>query len=625
MPDAIPTKRVPHKILYDQRPNYTRPALELSEQVRRDLLGHLAFLYGQEKAQACMPEMERILKVHHAFKSQELRELLERRDPEHLFSEKDMIMITYGDMIGGGGGTPLAVLARACDEHMIAPDILHILPFFPYSSDRGFSVVDFRRVDPRLGTWEDIHRLAGRYRLMFDGVLNHISAHSDAFHQFLDGDPELQDFFIAYESPDDLTQDQRSKIFRPRVSDILTPFMTINGVRYLWTTFSPDQIDLNYRNPKVLLSVVEALLFYIRQGADLLRLDAVTYIWAEPGTECVHLEQTHEIVKLLRTVVEAVAPGAALVTETNVPHADNVSYFGNGRDEAHMVYNFALPPLVLHAIYRQDASRLAAWAAELEPPSDATAFFNILDTHDGVGLMGVRDLLPPEEVNFIVDRARANGALVSMKTMEGGGEEPYEINSTWWSALNHHGGEDQDLQVDRYLASRSVALALKGVPGVYLHGALGSSSDLEAYRQTGHNRDVNRGTVDLKVLAAQASDPYSRLGRLAPRLSHLQVTRVSQKAFDPHGKQLVLRAPAPVLALLRVSPDGGQRLLALTNVSARKVAFTLELPPEARGAGTWLDLVGAADLEEKNGALALELRPYQVMWLRPRGEAGAPN
>ncbi|MCB2192479.1 MAG: alpha-glucosidase C-terminal domain-containing protein, partial [Deltaproteobacteria bacterium] len=354
------------------------------------------------------------------------------------------------------------------------------------------------------------------------------------------------------------------------------------------------------------------------------RLDAVTYIWAEPGTECIHLEQTHEIVKLLRTVVAAAAPGVALVTETNVPHADNISYFGNAYDEAHMVYNFALPPLVLHAIYRQSAKVLTAWAADLEPPSDATAFFNILDTHDGIGLMGVKQILPSEEVEFIVDCAKANGALVSMKTVEGGGEEPYEINSTWWSAINHEGGEDHELQVERYLASRAVALALKGVPGVYIHGALGSSSDLEAYQRTGHKRDVNRGTVNLAVLEAEFEDPSSRLGRLGPRISHLQVTRVSQKAFHPHGVQMVLQAPEQVFALLRVSPDGSERLLSFINLSAAKVSFDLELPGPAKGAGTWHDLVQQGQVQENGGKLKLALEPYQVMWLRPQGEPGAP-
>jgi sucrose phosphorylase len=620
----MPHNPVFTKPLYDPDPDYTRPRLEISQAARQDLLSHLRFLYGQAAAEANLPELERIIQVHHAYKPPELRGQEAERASRPLFSQDDMILITYGDMIAGGEGTPLAVLAQACDAYMEAPNILHILPFFPYSSDRGFSVVDFHRVDPRLGTWDDIRRLAGRYRLMFDGVLNHVSARSEVFQDFLAGKPEVQDFFIAYNSPDELTPDQRSKIFRPRVSDILTPFMTINGPRYVWTTFSADQIDLNYRNPQVLLEVVDALLFYIRQGADLLRLDAVTYIWAEPGTECVHLEQTHEIVKLLRTVVDLAAPGVALVTETNVPHQDNVAYFGDGSNEAHMVYNFALPPMVLHAIYRGEARRLAAWAAGLETPGPDTHFFNILDTHDGIGLMGVKDILPPAEIDFIVETARAHGALVSLKTVEGGGQEPYEINSTWWSAMNpEDSGEDPELQMARYLASRAVALSLKGVPGVYLHGVLGSSNDLETYRQTGHKRDVNRATVDIRRLEEEWSRPGSRLRRLSPRLRHLQLIRVSRPAFHPQGSQEVLSAPDQVLALLRTSPAKDESILALINLSSQPVSLGLSLPPAVARAGRWRDLVGGGEFASSNGELTLELAPYQVAWLTPVGEAGA--
>ena len=226
---------------------------------------------------------------------------------------------------------------------------LHILPFFPYSSDRGFSIIDFETVDPQLGTWADIEDIEGRFQLMFDGVINHVSSKSRWFQEFLNGDRYYGKFFISYEDPDALTTAQRQVIFRPRTSDILTPFNTINGTRYVWTTFSRDQVDLNYHNPEVLLRVLEILLVYVRHGADIIRLDAITYIWAEPGTPCVHLQQTHAIVKLFRDVLDAVAPTVALITETNVPHKENISYFGNGCDEAQMVYNFALPPLVLHA------------------------------------------------------------------------------------------------------------------------------------------------------------------------------------------------------------------------------------------------------------------------------------
>jgi len=618
----MPHDPVPPKVLYDADPDYTRPRLEITPEHRQDFLRHLSLLYGRQEAEGLLPELERIIQVHHAHKPAALRELEPARLNRPMFSQGDMILITYGDMIAGGEGTPLAVLAQACESFVQAPDILHILPFFPYSSDRGFSVVDFKRVDPRLGSWDDVHRLASRYRLMFDGVLNHISARSEMFQDFLAGRPEVREFFIAYDSPDDLTPEQRSKIFRPRVSDILSPFMTINGMRYVWTTFSPDQIDLNYRHPPVLLGVVNALLFYIRQGADLLRLDAVTYIWAEPGTECVHLEQTHEIVKLLRTVVELAAPGVALITETNVPHADNVAYFGDGLDEAHMVYNFALPPLVLHAVYRGDASRLAAWAADLEPPSPDTFFFNILDTHDGIGLMGVKEILPPKEIDFIVDSAESRGALISLKTVEGGGQEPYEINSTWWSAVNGSGGgEDLQLQVARFLASRAVALSLKGVPGIYLHGALASDNDLETFRRTQHKRDLNRATIDLEELDRQARRPGSRLGALGPRLRHMQLTRVTQAAFHPQGAQKVLSGPAEVLALLRTSPEGNEHLLALINLAGRPVAVDMELPDEVAEVERWRDLVPGIDLGSTDGRLVLELAPYRVAWLRPRGEA----
>ncbi|MCB2227249.1 MAG: alpha-glucosidase C-terminal domain-containing protein [Desulfarculaceae bacterium] len=615
----MPHDPVPPKVHYDADPDYTRPRLEIGAEHREHFLSLLGFLYGPDTAAKLLPQLERVIQVHHAYKPEALRALEPGRLARPMFSQGDMILITYGDMITGGDGTPLATLAAAADKYMEAPDILHILPFFPYSSDRGFSVVDFKEVDPRLGSWDDIHRLAGRYRLMFDGVLNHLSARSRVFQDFLAGRPDVQKFFISYDSPDELTPDQRSKIFRPRVSDILTPFTTINGTRWVWTTFSADQIDLNYRHPPVLLEVVDALLFYIRQGADLLRLDAVTYIWAEPGTECVHLPQTHAIVKLLRAVVELAAPGVALITETNVPHADNVSYFGNGSDEAHMVYNFALPPLVLHAIYRGDASYLAAWAADLEPPSDDAYFFNILDTHDGIGLMGVKEILPPEELEFIEESAKANGALISYKTVEGRGEEPYEINSTWWSALNGPDG-DMERNVERYVASRAVPLSLKGVPGVYLHGAVGSENDMTTYERTHHKRDVNRATVDLRRLEREWDHPGTKINLLGRRMRHLRLLRVAQPAFHPQGRQQVLAAPRPVLALLRTSPDGAEHLLALINLSGQAVHLELPLPKEVAGVERWRDLVGGDEVATLGGKLELELRPYRVAWLRPLRE-----
>ena len=345
------------KSVHNQEPDYTRHLLDIPPEVHKRMFDRLCFLYGDSVAKVYMLELERILKVYYAYKPKELIDNEKNIEPTERFTEEDVILITYGDLLRGKEHSPLATLAKFCDTYLKGTiNTLHILPFFPYSSDRGFAIIDFETVDPNLGSWQDIEDLENRYQLMFDGVINHVSSKCRWFQEFLDGNSSFKDFFTAFDSPDDLTPEQRKLIFRPRTSDILTEFMTINGPKYAWTTFSHDQIDLNFKNPEVLMRVIEILLLYVRYGADIIRLDAVTFLWDQPGTCGVHLEQTHEIIKLLRDILDVVAPGVALITETNVPHQENISYFGNGHDEAQMVYNFALPPLVLHTFYTEDTT-----------------------------------------------------------------------------------------------------------------------------------------------------------------------------------------------------------------------------------------------------------------------------
>ena len=274
----------------------------------------------------------------------------------------------------------------------------------------------------------------------------------------------------------------------------------MKGEKHVWTTFSEDQIDLNFRNPSVLMRIVEAhCSFYVRQGADIIRLDAVTYIWREPGTDCVHLPETHEVVKLLRDVIDAVAPSVALITETNVPHEDNISYFGNGYDEAHMVYNFRVAAAGTAYSCTPAMQQLSQnGPIDLKIDSDTATFFNMLDTHDGIGLMGVKGILSKEEIDYIIQRALLNGAYISYKMKEDRTEEPYEINCTWWSALNSDTA-DEDMRFSgapllRFPKYR--CRSLRGVPGVYVHGALGTSNDHSVVEASGHNRDINRKVVD---------------------------------------------------------------------------------------------------------------------------------
>ena len=613
------SNQINHIPYYDE-PDYTRPPLEVPPDVREDLFVRLRFLYGEAEAKQWMPELERILKVHHAHKPQEMIEAEKIFDPKERFTEKDMMLITYGDLVHGEEHSPLATLYKFVDTHNLgAINTLHILPFFPYSSDRGFAVVDFQRVDPKLGTWEDIRSMGWRYDLMFDGVLNHCSSRSRMFREFCNGNPYYKKFFISYTSPEDLTPDQRSKIFRPRTSDILTRFDTIEGPKWVWTTFSEDQIDLNFRNPAVLMRIIEGLLFYVRQGADIIRLDAVTYIWAEPGTECVHLPETHEIVKILRDVMDVVAPGVALITETNVPHEDNISYFGNGYNEAHMVYNFPLPPLVLYTFYKEDATALSQWAQGMGNPSEVATFFNILDTHDGIGLMGVKGILSEEDISLIIKKAKEHGAYISYKMTEDRTTEPYEINTTWWSAINYdNSNEDMVLQVKRYIASRSISLVLQGVPGIYAHGAIGSSSDHELVKRTNHKRDVNRGVIDSKMVTERLKDPNSTVSHLRKRGSKLNLTRTRQRAFHPHGEQQILMVSPEVFTVLRTSPEGDQHILTVTNVTKRRAQIEISLSDLNIKETRWYDLLAEKDWMAENNKISATLEPYDVIWLQPK-------
>jgi len=588
------------------------------------MYGRLRSLYGTKAAKLAMQELVRLLKVHHAYETGDTADTERPYEPAQRFSEQDMILIAYGDMIRAKECAPLRALADFLElarrrGHLF--NTVHILPFFPSSSDRGFSVTNFRVVDTHMGSWADIGHLGESYNLMFDAVFNHTSARSSAFVEMLGGNPDYQDFAVAFRSRDELTPAQRHMIRRPRTSNILTRFHSINGPVWVWTTFSPDQIDLNYRNPKVLLHVIDTLLLYVRKGADLVRLDAVTYLWDEPGTSSANLPQTHEIVKLFRDVLDIAAPHVALVTETNVPHQENISYFGNGRDEAQMVYNFALPPLVLHAFYREDCSHLARWARNLEYPSPTTTFLNVLDTHDGIGLPGVANILPPEEIAFLVRCARQHGAFVSYRTAEGGGEVPYEINTTWYSALNmENSGEERAFQVKRFTASRSIALALRGVPGVYFHGLIGSRNDVQLALRTKVKRNVNRAPLDAAVLAKNFAEPGSKLSLIHDQLGRLLEMRVRHKAFHPNGAQRIMPAPGAVFAVLRSSPRGDEHILALTNVTSRPCRLDIPLEKVGITESNWYDLVAGRGWMASNHTLTVQMQPYDVMWLTPFGE-----
>jgi len=579
------------------------------------LLEHVVALYGAERAGAIYEQLEALLERYCTRLAAEpaTGNSASTEAARRALTERDSILITYADGVTQSGVAPLRSLAGFCRDRLVnLVSGIHLLPFYPSSSDDGFSVVDYHAVDPSLGDWEDVTGLGRHFRLMFDAVINHISASSAWFQGFLSDHPRYRDYFIVVPERTDL-----SAVVRPRALPLLTNFSTPSGEKAVWTTFSADQIDLNYHNPDVLLEIIETVLFYVAHGANLIRLDAIAYLWKEFGTPCIHLPQTHRIIQLLRGALDAVAPQALLITETNVLHEDNVSYFGDGTSEAQVVYNFALPPLVLHAFHTGSAAVLSRWAAGLRLPSPHVTFLNFLASHDGVGLNPARGILSEDEVETLAQRTVAQGGLVSYKSNADGTRSPYELNINYFDALSDpHGDDSLDRQVDRFVAAHSIMLALIGLPGIYFHSLLGSRGWPAGVALTGQNRTINRQKLIRAELEADLARPGSLRQRVFGSLAALLRARNGEPAFNPYGGQVVIPCGEPVFGLLRQSQSGTEAVLCLHNVTAAAQHVEVDLGA-GLGSGDYVDLITGREIGVRSGC-HLVLQPYEVLWVRRR-------
>jgi glycosidase len=502
-------------------------------------------------------------------------------------SERDSILITYGDQVRAPGRQPLESLAEFCRLNLKGViSGIHVLPFFPSSSDDGFSVMDYRAVDPGLGSWQDIMLLGQSFRLMVDLVINHASAQGEWFRAFLMDEAPYRDFFLTVKGDPDLSQ-----VVRPRALPLITGFNTPSGLRRVWTTFSADQVDLNFHNPDVLFEFMDILLTYAQRGAQFIRLDAIAYLWKELGTSCINLPQTHVIIQLLRFALDQVAPHVRLITETNIPQADNLSYFGDGANEAQLVYNFALPPLVLHTFRTCDTADLSAWASALVLPSAQTTFFNFLASHDGIGLNPVRGILSPAAIDALVGQTLAHGGRISYKRGQGGAQSPYELNINYFDALSDPcADEPLEIQVSRFMAAQAIMLSLQGVPGIYFHSLFGSRNWNISGNPDQNNRLINRQKLSRDDLERQLADPSSLRSMIFERYRRLLAQRSRSAAFHPNGHQKILDGGRGVFAVQRTSPDESQHVLCLQNVTA--VTQTVILPNRVH-----------------------LLEPYQTLWL----------
>ena len=565
--------------------------MPVSDTIRERFLQKLSVLYPEQAAE-CMDRLETLIEQVD----------IEPRPVDSLWDQRDAVLITYGDQVRGADSAPLSTLHGFLGDAQLDRllSTVHILPFFPFTSDDGFSVSDYRQVDPELGDWDDVARLADDFDLMFDLVLNHCSQEHCWFQGFLAGDSRYRGFFHDIDPSVDLSQ-----VTRPRSTPLLTPYETARGTSHVWTTFSADQVDLNFSDPEVLLEMCGVLLDYVRRGARIIRLDAIAYLWKEPGTSCIHLPQTHLVVKLMRDLLDAVSPGCVLLTETNVPHAENVSYFGDG-DEARMVYQFSLAPLLLDAFLSADAGPLTDWLSDLEPCAPATTFFNFTASHDGIGVRPLEGLVAPERLDRLVEAVTQRGGRVSTKRNPDGTDSPYELNITYFSALGEPGGMETSLHVRRFLSSQAVMLALRGIPGIYFHSLVGTPNDLKGMSQTGRARSINRRKYEAAELQRLLADPQTPQTQVFAGYRRLLEVRRQQPAFHPDADQRVIRFSRPELfGFERSSSGGGQRISVITNVSGGSVNVDAA---ESSLADWSTDLITG---EVFTGRLL----PYQTVWL----------
>ena len=534
----------------------------------------------------------------------------------YAFSQKDMVLITYADQFQMTGQPALKGLAWFAEKYLSgAFNTIHILPFFPYSSDDGFSVIDYYRVARDFGDWENIRALSERFRLMIDGVFNHISQESVWFQKFKEGLAPYSQYFITVPPGADL-----SAVMRPRTSPLLTAVRTANGEQQVWTTFSADQIDLNFANPRVLLEIIDVLLFYVRQGAGIIRIDAVPFLWKEIGTDCIHRPQTHALVKLLRALLDAAAPGVALITESNVPFAENISYLGDlaaldGQgDEAQLVYQFSLGPLVLHALSSGNGKKLSDWVETLPAPYD---YFNFIASHDGIGLLPAQGILDEADIQALIDRAEAHGGLLSYKTDARGKRQVYELNISLYDFLNDPAQPDNTLSVWRYLTSQIIMLELAGVPGVYVHSLFGSGNCMDCVEESGRARSINREKFRVEALEQELAGD-SRTARILSRYLALAALRAAHPAFSPAAAQRVLRLDERVLALLRGEGGSGERILCLSNLGDTSRSVKVDWLKDvgfAHTGGALRDLIAEENIPLKEHQAEITLAPYQSRWL----------
>ena len=529
---------------------------------------------------------------------------------DELWSQEDSLLITYGDSIIDAKQTPLQTLHQFLHQNLKdACSSVHILPFCPFSSDDGFAVIDYTDVNPELGGWTDISAVADRYRLMVDLVINHVSSESEWFQNYCNGREPGASYFVEVKTGDDL-----SSVVRPRASPLLRPTETPKGVKHVWCTFSHDQVDLNFANPQVLIEFLKIIRRYLENRVSIFRLDAIGFLWKEPGTSSIHMPQTHEVVRLIRSVTDFFSPGTVLITETNVPNHENLSYFGNC-NEAHMIYNFSLAPLLVHSLLTGKTEYLKRWMMSMPPAPTGCTYLNFTASHDGIGMRPAEGLLSDEEQFQMVETIHQFGGRTTTRKGPDGSERVYELNIALFDALKGTVEGEDKWQIDRFLCSQTVMMGLEGVPAFYIHSLLATGNDHDAVERTGQNRSINRHRWNWDDLKEQLADASSAHRIVFDELTRRLNIRRRQTAFDPQATQFTLQLGDPFFAFWRQNQDRSQSIFCVHNMTA--AAQELRLADlNLISFDRWQDPIAEINFEDLTETIRIE--PYQCLWIMNR-------
>ena len=526
-------------------------------------------------------------------------------EPGTAWSESTSVLITYADTIADNNNLPIKSIhnfMKSCCSDIF--DIVHILPFFPSSSDKGFAVMDYYAIYHRFGNWEDILNISKDFGVMADVVINHGSSKGQWFKNFIRGRGKGYNYFLNFDEKFDT-----SKVVRPRTSDLLNPFKTSDGTKYVWSTFSKDQVDYNFSKPEVLYEFVLIIIYYLSKGISVFRFDAVAFIWKKIGTSCINLEKTHEIVRLFRTLLTFLSPKSILVTETNTPARENVSYFGNA-NEAHWIYNFSLPPILIYSILSGDSSYIEKLTMSMPPSQIGTSYLNFIASHDGIGLRPAESFLSKDEISMFINLMEKNGGKVSYRTNNTDTAEPYEINISLMDAMSESFNKERQLNVERFICIHTIMLSLEGVPAFYIHSLFGSHNDYDLYNSTKQNRSLNRGKIQYADI--QSLNDNTKNNAIFNELKKLIQIRKKQIAFNPNAVQFTLHLGNKLYGIWRQSLDKKQSIFCITNLTDKATNISL-LDINLAGFDIWHDLL--SDITIDDTTKELELASYQTLWL----------